>query len=208
MGLASARLVTAPLPPRSIGTGFVILIAVLVAGFLTIVSRRRFTVLERARLARLRESEAALEESTERLRVLLGHSLDVLVGTDRHGFATFIGGAFEATTGYTAEERLGRSIFDHILPDDVPRVRREFDNLLVERAKELRTGWRQAHRDGRVLWIEALAANRLGHPGLDNVLFSLRDVSARRQVEENLRRSEEKYRNLLTERQRADDAKA
>jgi len=196
LGIAVARLAVAPFPPGYLTTGAVILFSVALTGFLAIVSRHRFTVLERARLARLRESETALEESTERLRVLMASSSDVLLGTDRHGVVTFIGGAFEATTGYQPRERMGRSIFDDVLPEDAARVRREFDDLLVERARELRTEWRQTHKDGRVLWLEAVATNRLGYPGLDSLVVSLRDVTPRRQAEEEGARLEHQVQQM------------
>ena len=49
-------------------------------------------------------------------------------------------------------------------------------------------------RDPAVL---ALATNRLGVPGLDNVVISLRDITGRVRTEEELRQSQYRYRNLF-----------
>ncbi|MEK7474910.1 MAG: ATP-binding protein [Candidatus Coatesbacteria bacterium] len=183
LGIAAVRIAVTPLPAGHPLTASIILVAVALSGSLAIVSRRRYMIQERARVARQRASEMALEERSEGYRVLLDSSLDVLLGTDRDGIITYIGGAFEATTGHRVADRMGRPVFDLVLLADADRVRREFDNLLVERAKELRTEWRLARPDGRIIWLEALGTNRLGYLGLDSIVISLRDVSPRRQAE-------------------------
>ena len=197
VSVAVVRLLTSGLPPRMVGTGFTILVGVSVAGSLVMVFRRRFSVLERLRVERVRESEGALKRSTERLRVLLENSQDVLLGVDRNGIVVFAGGALKAGTGMEPEDVLGHSLFDGVHKDDIARVRHEFEAVLAEPGASLRSDWRGIYRDGSYHWYEALATNRIGVPGLDNVVISLRDVTQRVNALEELRQSQQKYRNLF-----------
>jgi len=197
VGVALARLLTSSLAAKETGTGFSILIAVVVCGFLVLVFRRRFSVIERLRLERIRDGEVAVRRSTERLRVLLENSMDMLLGVDRNGMIVFVGGALKVATGMESEDVLGHSLFDGVHKDDVVRVRHEFEAVLADPGQPLRSDWRGMHRDGSYHWYEALATNRLGVPGLDNVVISLRDITARVTAVEDLRQSEYKYRTLF-----------
>lgn len=194
---ATWQLTHTPLPPRIIGTGFAILLGVIVCSGLIIVFRHRYRVLEKARTERINENELALERTTERLRVLLSNSMDILMGIDRNAISIFIGGAFENTTGYSVNDRLGHPIYDLIHKEDVDNIRQQIEELSGNPAKSIRMEWRQMHSNGNIIWIEALATNRLGHPGLDNIVINLRDVTERRNAEESMRHSEIKYRNLF-----------
>ena len=108
------QLTHTPLPPRIVGTGFSIMLSVMVCSGLTIVFRHRYRVLEKARMERIHENELALQRTTERLRVLLGNSLDILMGIDRNSIIIFIGGAFEPTTGFSVDTSLGHPIYELI----------------------------------------------------------------------------------------------
>ena len=195
--IAGWRIANSSLPLKSKGTAFNIIVCVLIAGALTIAFRLRFRSLEKARLDRIREGDAALQRTTERLRVLLSNSMDILMGIDRDAIVSFIGGALESTTGYKVEDRLGHPIYDLIHREDLERVRAEISAVKQVPGKSVRMEWRQMHRDGHVQWYEALATNRLGHPGLDNIIINLREVTDRRNAEEFMRLSEAKYRNLF-----------
>jgi PAS domain S-box-containing protein len=191
------QLTHTPLPPRIVGTGFSIMLSIMVCSGLTVVFRHRYRVLEKSRMERIRENELALQRTTERLRVLLGNSMDILMGIDRNSIVIFIGGAFESTTGYSVDRSLGHPIYDLIHREDLDRVMDEIEGLKAFPGKSIRSEWRQIHDKGQVQWFEALLTNRLGQPGLDNIVINLREVTERRAAEELLHQSELKYRNLF-----------
>jgi len=184
VGAALWQLVSSGLPTQKVGTGLAIIQTMIIIVGLLYVFRRRMAVLEGFRTVRLKVSERARETSESRLRTLLLNSLDILIGLDRHTYVTFIGGAFESTTGRQVQEMLGHSIFNLVHPEDEARVRLDFRRLMGQPGGTLRTEWRQKNRDGRTLWFEAIITNRLGQPGLDSVLVNLRESSERHRAEE------------------------
>ena len=195
--VASWRLLHSGLPPRTIGTGFTILISILVCGLLIVAFRLRFRALEKSRIEKLNESEQALRRTTERLRVLLGNSMDILIGIDRHFIISFIGGAFEESTGFLVQDKLGKPVFELIVAEDCPLVREALESLASRLGQSKRMEWRQLNRNGSIQWYEALLTNRLGQPGLDNIIINLRDITERLEAAKSMQRSEAKYHDLF-----------
>jgi PAS domain S-box-containing protein len=56
---------------------------------------------------------------------------------------------------------------------------------------------RLRHKDGSWRWVEAVATNLLNEPGVEAIVFNIRDITARKQAEEALRKSEEEWRELF-----------
>jgi PAS domain S-box-containing protein len=196
-GVATVELLTFPIAPDDAVTGFAILIIVMAVSVLMLVLRIHYGKLAALRVRQLRDSEAAVRASEQRLRELLGASRDLIVVLDETGARRAAYGAIEAVTGYRPEERGPVSHFEAMHPDDLPRVKKELAALLEHPGQVVRTEWRQLHKDGRYRWLEGLATNRLGAEGVDGIVVNIRDVSDRRSADEALRQSEQRYRTLF-----------
>ncbi len=183
VALAAIRLEVSDLPARTAGTGASILIVVTVIGLLLLVIQSRARVVERLRLEHLHEQEQALQRTSERLRLLLANSLDVILGLDRHATIVFAAGEVEGTLGRASADLLGHPLEDLVHPDDVARVRGLLTGLLGTSGLPVRAEWRHRMAGGSDRWLEVLIANHLDRPGVATMIMNLRDVTARRTAE-------------------------
>ncbi|GBD31669.1 Cyclic di-GMP phosphodiesterase Gmr [bacterium HR33] len=134
----------------------------------------------RKELARARE-ELGLTES--RYRAIVEHALDAAALVDAEGVVKYISRASETVLGYPSEELINRPAFSVIHPDDAEAARRALQECLRHPDRTVRVEFRARHRDGSWRVIEAVAVNRLDHPGIGAVVVNYRDITERKQAE-------------------------
>lgn len=157
---------------------------------------------------RLRDSESRykeLYEDTKRgeqlYRSLLNSSADAIVIYDMDGNARYVNPAFTRIFGWTMDELLGRRI--PFLPDSERDASMAIINQLIEEGTPC-SGFetKRSTRDGRLVDVSISASRYHDHEGVPaGMLVVLCDITHRKHVEEALRRSEEKYRDLYAEAQ-------
>jgi PAS domain S-box-containing protein len=141
------------------------------------------------------ELEEKLRESEERYRIAIENSNDGVVIT-REGRHVYVNRRFLDMFGYDGpEEVLGTFVADarHVHPQDRERIAETVRRRQAGEATPSRYDYRAAHKDGRVLHVEASGA-RIVYQEEPASLSYLRDITERKQAEEKLRESEEKYR--------------
>ncbi|MFA4860420.1 PAS domain S-box protein [Methanoregula sp.] len=139
--------------------------------------------------------DQALKESEERYRHIFESFEDLYYQTDNNGIITILSPSLFRLTGYKREELIGK-------PVTTMYVNPESRILLLEElvksghVKDYEVLLRK--RDGTGIPV-SLSANRLFHPDGTpaGVAGILRDITRRKQAEEELRRSEEKFRYLV-----------
>ncbi|MCE9565775.1 MAG: PAS domain-containing protein [Planctomycetes bacterium] len=89
--------------------------------------------------------------------------------------------------GHPPEDDVGLNGFDLVHPDDVDRVRGEFERLLATPGASLDSTHRLRHRGGHYLWVESRATNLLHVPAVGAVVVNFRDVTRRKRAEEQSR---------------------
>jgi PAS domain S-box-containing protein len=97
----------------------------------------------------------------------------------------------------SADDLVGVDSMEYLLPEDRDRVATKMAQALVEKDRSGATELSVRTKDGRWLWINALVTYT-EYRGKTSLLISLVDLTSRKQAEETLQASEEKYR-LLTE---------
>ena len=149
----------------------------------------RFVALSRDITERKR-TEQALRNSEERLRALSAASMEG-IAVSMAGRLTDANDQFLRMSGYERNELIGTAVENLISPEDRERV---MNNILAER--ESITEHRMLRKDGGTLVVEARGRTISYHGG--RVRFTaIRDLTKRKQQEENLRAANETLEAII-----------
>jgi len=146
-----------------------------------------------------KRQEVALWKSEERLRALLRSAPDAMVLTDFEGRILDMNDQAEALLEYRLSDVVGSSI-DHLTPERlrsrIPELRAAFDR--DPRRRSLIDGHSFAieRSDGTEMPVELSMSIVTGADDSRQLLCSLRDLTARRRVEAQLRSSEQRLREM------------
>ncbi|MGC5326912.1 sensor domain-containing diguanylate cyclase [Brevibacillus sp. SYSU BS000544] len=146
-----------------------------------------------------KKAEEALHKVQEQYRSVVEHVKEVIFQTDEQGHWTFLNPAWEEISGFPIAESLGTSLLAYLHPDDRERNQQLFLPLIEKKQDYCRQEIRLLTRQGGFRWIEVFA--RLTRDELGQVIGTsgtLNDVTQRKEAEDEIRRSEERFR-LLTE---------
>ena len=140
-------------------------------------------------------SSAAADESAAKHLFKLSH--DAILSVDRVGNILCINQRGIQLSGYSESELRGANIFELLLlPEDREFAREMLADLLEGKARQYQVRWRT--RDDAIVHFDGASVPRLSESGeFLSTLCTLRDVTERKSAEEKLRKSEEKYRDLI-----------
>src|SRR5437868_11476575 len=103
-------------------------------------------------------------------QALVEHSSDAIVLVDATGRVLFLSQTSERLLGHPIAERIGKSAFEHVHPDDVAGLDDVFAELLRQPRVPKTIVVRTMHRDGAWRYIEAVAVNRLDDPAVGAIV--------------------------------------
>ncbi len=145
-----------------------------------------------------KEADRKLLDSEERFRSLAQNASDLITILEEDGTIRYESPAIERILGYRLEKRIGKNAFDYIHSDNADRSSVAFAEAL-DNPGEVRppVELRLRHKDGSWRHIEATRTNLLQDPAVKGVVTNSRDVTERKQAEEKIRESEERYRAVV-----------
>lgn len=117
----------------------------------------------------------------------LGHLIDEVVFIHREDRSiAFVSPSVQNVLGYTPEEYRGLTTPELIHPDDMPAAIETAVKLRAEPGCSYRSILRIKRRDGSWVWCEIVGQNMLEEPSVNGVIQTLRDITERRMLEEQL----------------------
>jgi len=146
----------------------------------------RHALALRDRERQRRAAERALRENEERFRALVENSSDAVILLDGEGRVTYTSASAVRQLGWSAEEMVGRSVFDVLHPDDRELVGARMTELLRKAGERITQEVRFRHRDGTWHIMEGVGVNRLADPAVRAIVLNARDITDRRKLEEQL----------------------
>jgi PAS domain S-box-containing protein len=154
-----------------------------------------------------KQAEEALWESERRYRLLAENVTDVIWTTDMNLRPTYLSPSITRLLGYSLEEAMSHSMEESLTPASLEIAAKAFVEALTVKGMEEKEQLRLQplevelyRKDGSTVWAEVTISSlrdkdgqRIGFLGVD------RDITERKQAEEALRESEEKFRHLAEE---------
>jgi len=142
-----------------------------------------------------------MSNEDERFRKMVEDSQDWFWEFDENANFTYVSPGIRGLLGYEPEELIGLNAFDLMAADEAERVREYFDPIAKKHLPFKNLENINIHKDGHEVVIESSGTpifdkegRFTGYRGID------RDITERKQAEEELRKSEEGYK-LLVENQ-------
>ena len=154
------------------------------------IDRLRMITSTMADILLLRRNEEALRDQSQLLHNIIDTAADLLSVTDLEGNFKFVGPS-HGILGYDPDSLVGRNVMEFVHPDDYPETATAFADFLANREDGRKVEYRYRRADGDYFWFETIGKfirDDAGNP--KEILFSTRNVTARKQAEGQLKRIE------------------
>ena len=140
----------------------------------------------------------ALRQSEEKYRTILEEMEDAYFEVDLGGHFTFVNNSVCRDLGYSREELIGMSYKDFTVEDDIESVFRVFNEVYRTGVPNKGFPWKTIRKD-RIRGFAETSVSLLRNDKGEIIGFRGvgRDITERKQAEEKLRQSRERYRALF-----------
>ena len=165
----------------------------------------------RAEVAERKRAEQELRDSEKRYRVMAENATEVIWTIDANLRATYVSPSVTRLRGYSVEEAMAQTLEEVLTPASLELATKvlaegaSVENMTEEDLTRSRTLELELKcKDGSTVWAEMSVTPLRDDDGrVVGILGVARDITERRQVEEALSRSEERYRTIMAD---AEDA--
>ncbi len=144
---------------------------------------------------------AALQKSSERYRLLVNNSTDIISRQTPEGVYRYVSPACQTLLGYEIEEMLGHSMFDFFHPEDLQAIKKN-NGKSQEQAPVSTITYRARRKDNSYIWLEA-TSRVIRDPKTNTdleVIAVTRNVTERKQVEVTLQKTRNQLERRVEER--------
>jgi len=157
--------------------------------------RQRVAELEAAEPSQKKEDAPGL--NSDYFRHLVENTYELILVINRDFSLRFVSPSAKRMTGYEPEEVLSMNALEFVHPDDIALLVEKFTAGIQEPGRMEHIEYRTRRKDGSYFITEAVAVNMLDNPAVEAVVVNLRDITEYRRIEQELRKSEERYRFLV-----------
>lgn len=139
--------------------------------------------------------DAALRESEEKYRDLVENISDIIYTVDTMGILTYMSPVVKNLGDFAPEEIVGRPFAEFVHPEDLPALVESFHQTL---AGDLHPSeFRVPKKSGDYVWVRSASRPIMQDGQVIGLRGVLTDITDRKQTEDALRESEQRYRNLF-----------
>lgn len=132
------------------------------------------------------QSTERLRESESYFRLLFEYSTDGITLIEPNGNVLHSSPSIIDILGYKREEFEGCNVFQMIHPEDLAAFSDELKRLIDEPGMIVQMQFRNRRQDGSYVWIEARIRNLLNERDVQAIVITYRDISKRKQFEEEI----------------------
>ena len=139
------------------------------------------------------------KQSEEKFRSIIHNSTDLIRILDKDGLITFDSPSSPRILGYSEGYFIGKNPLEFIHPDDLERVRKDLDEVYKNLNPGTPTEFRIRKEDGSYIPVESVSQNMTHNPNIEGIIVTTHPIHQRKEMENALLESEEKYRTLFEE---------
>lgn len=147
-------------------------------------------------IAERQRVETALAKSEANFRALVQNSSDVLNVLESDGTVLYASPSSQNVLGFAPEELEGKNAFDFVHADDLNPAITPFKASLANPGETQVSQYRFRHKDGSWRYLESKSNFSPTDTSLNGIVVNSRDISQRKQAEENIISALKKEREL------------
>lgn len=137
-----------------------------------------------------KRTEEAILRAEHRFRALVEHGTDVIILIDKEMKIQYASPVVTGVEGYTPEELEGQVFLDRVHPEDRELLADALKQSQDKTTEPVLVQWRRRHRNGQWIWIEGVFTNLLDDPIVEAIVANFRDITTRRELEQQLQQSQ------------------
>lgn len=143
-----------------------------------------------------KEAENKVRKADARFKAIVESVFVGIKLTDANWNIIYRSPSMQAITGW-ADEEMNSSYLQFTHPDDVHIFEEAYREAAAIPGKFINIAYRCLHKNGKYIWVESLLCNKLSDPDLEANIMVIREITERKIIEDQLKKSEEKYRSLI-----------
>lgn len=140
---------------------------------------------------------AAAIQNAQMIGQIMENISDMIVIVNADATIRYASPSVEHNLGHRPDDLIGRSIFNYIHADDARMVAARLKQQAGGRRLAVESEVLCQHRDGSWRVVEANSSNLLRDPAIGGILITARNITGRKQIEDELRFTEARSRSLL-----------
>lgn len=152
-----------------------------------------------------RLAEEKLERSEKYYRTLIENSPDLIILIDALGFVRYASPSFQEIFGLSEQGIIGNNALTLVQDNgsfflegnDHSFLLDFYQSLLSNGNEPIETEFRILDANGNPRWLEVRGRNLLKETWIESLVLNIRDITERKQAEDALRESEERFRMLF-----------
>ncbi|MFK9091256.1 PAS domain S-box protein [Bacillus salipaludis] len=149
-------------------------------------------------ITELKRKKEEVRKIEEMQRILTDNVLDLIISTNLQGEILYVSPSCEHILGYTSDEVIKQNCLTFIHPDDTKKAYMNRKKCLSS-LENGRSCYRIRKKDGNFIWVESLCKPIIDPETFHvlEVVSVIRDISKQTKVEEDAKKIEDTYRDLV-----------
>jgi PAS domain S-box-containing protein len=144
-----------------------------------------------------KKAELQLKAREERNRTIIQESFDAMIIKDQNNLIMEASPAVQKIVGFSPDEIVGKECYDFLHEDYVDKMHELIDFIMEEPDREASLDALIQHKNGEYVWVEMKAKNMHHNKLINGAIVMLRDISVRKQAEEVVSLSEQRFKGLV-----------
>jgi PAS domain S-box-containing protein len=142
-------------------------------------------------------AEETIHKNEKKFRALLEQSLEEVSLVDENGKLTYESPTLRRPLGYPPNAFVGHNLLDMFHPDDRADAARVLEQVVQQPGNVVDASFRVRHKNGSWRWMEGVLTNLLEEPEIRSIVINYRDVTERKQNEEEIKNRNEELSMLF-----------